>query len=359
MRALCALLLLAISLCGQNSPAVEGVVVTPAGVGIARVTVELTAQGQKDAAYRTTTDANGKFSVAAVVPGDYSVSYDLDGYGPPEDEPTETPLHVSPDANVVTLRHELLPMAIVSGRVLDPDGSPVPNVAVEWLNTIFGLTQMTATTDDQGRFRFPRITPGTYIFRAAPDSNIDRYMKVLSKPRQERPAPGYRLEAGRKIWAPTYFPNSLDQAQASRIRIRGGEDQQGYDIHLQQSTAFRIRGVALDENGHGARALVKLKSADTQDMTSGRPGYAEIDSGEDGSFEFPTVGPGRWRVVAAVKDLKGDRRGFAAVLVTRYDLENIRIQLNAPFLVTASAEGPPPRDGRPAQFRLVPVDGPV
>lgn len=134
--------------------------VTPAGLGIASVTVELTAQGQKDAGYRATTDANGKFSVAAVVPGDYSVSYDLDGYATPEDEPTETQLHVLPDANAVTLRHELLPLATVSGRVLDPSGFPVPKVAVELLNTIFGLVHMTATTDDQGRFRFPQNQAG-------------------------------------------------------------------------------------------------------------------------------------------------------------------------------------------------------
>jgi hypothetical protein len=196
--------------------------------------------------------------------------------------------------------------------------------------------------------------------RAAPDSNIDKYLRVrLSKLRQERPAPDYRLEASRKIWAPTYFPNSLDKALASSIRIRGGEDLQGCDIHLPQSTAYRIRGVVLDENGHGAHALIKLKSADTQDMTLGRPGYAEIDSDEDGSFEFPTVGSGHWRLIAAMKDFKGERRGFAAVFVTRYDLEDIRIQLHAPFLVTGRAEGPPSKADRPAQFHLVPVDGPV
>ncbi|HLK68828.1 MAG TPA: carboxypeptidase-like regulatory domain-containing protein [Bryobacteraceae bacterium] len=360
MRALWIFLLLTISMCAQNTPPVEGVVLTPAGVGIAGVTVELTAQGKKDAAYTVATDKNGRFQIAAVAPGDYSVSYDLEGYGPPDDEPTQTPLHVSPDASVVTLRHELLPMATLSGQVLDTDGNPVPKVAVEWLNTIYGLTQMTTTTDDQGRFRFPRIMPGSYIVRAAPDSNIDRYIKVISKPRQERSAPDYQLGADRKLWAPTYFPNSLDRAQASVIRVRGGESLEGFDIHLQKTTAFRIHGVVLDESGRGAaHASVKLKSADTQDMTSGRPPYAEVNSGEDGSFEFPSVGPGRWRIVAEIKEANVERRGFATPFVTRFDLEDIRIHLSAPFPVTGIAEGLTGKETRPAQFRLVPVDGPV
>jgi protocatechuate 3,4-dioxygenase beta subunit len=355
-------LLLAVCAHAQSGTAVEGIVVSRStGAGIAGVTVELTAQGKNESAYRAETDARGGFHMIDVAAGDYTVSYDRDGFAGPDDELSQTPVHVPLSGIAISLRKELLPLANVTGRVLDGDGNPVARVSVEWLTYGDGFSRMMTATDDHGRFVFPNITPGNYLLRAAPGSNLELYLKDISKPRKDTSSkPEYVLEPARKMWAPTYYPAAGDRLHATAIRIRGGEDLEGYDIRLQQTAAFRLRGTVVDENGHGApRALVTLQSDDANAMLTSRPPYAQIDTGDDGSFEFPAVGPGQWRLMAAVKNFVGDRRGFTPVVVTRYDVEDVRIQLSRPFPVLATVERlPPTRDDRPQQFLMLPQDGP-
>src|SRR5579862_8220652 len=48
----------------------------------------------------------------------------------------------------------------IRGQVLDPSGAAVPAIEVQL--TAVGRTKLSAQTDDQGRYTFPNLTPGTY-----------------------------------------------------------------------------------------------------------------------------------------------------------------------------------------------------
>src|ERR1041384_4429068 len=56
-------------------------------------------------------------------------------------------------------------MTSISGTVMDPSGSVIPNAAVTLTNTDTGA-ERTATSDSQGRYVIAQVTPGTYSLTA-------------------------------------------------------------------------------------------------------------------------------------------------------------------------------------------------
>jgi hypothetical protein len=55
----------------------------------------------------------------------------------------------------------------LGGRVLDTTAAPVTGAWVRLLTDVSGALLQSTTSDDLGRFRFIRVTPGRYRFRAA------------------------------------------------------------------------------------------------------------------------------------------------------------------------------------------------
>jgi hypothetical protein len=92
------------------------------------------------------------------------------------------------------------------------------------------------------------------------------------------------------------------------------------------------------------------------------PPYAQTTTRDDGGFEFPTVGPGHWRLIAEMTSPVSDWKGFASMVVSGHDVEDVRVPLMLPFTLNATVEGlPPDLAERTAsrQIRLIPVDGAV
>lgn len=74
---------------------------------------------------------------------------------------------------------ETLTTGSISGRVLDPSGAVVPQVAVSALESETNQSY-TAQTDDQGRFRFPYLPVGHYLIRTSANgfSEVSRHIYV-------------------------------------------------------------------------------------------------------------------------------------------------------------------------------------
>ncbi len=68
----------------------------------------------------------------------------------------------------------LVPAAVISGRLVDPDGKPVANSELRlvhsyiWEGLKTARIRSSAVTNSQGGFRFDWLTPGTYYVRADP-----------------------------------------------------------------------------------------------------------------------------------------------------------------------------------------------
>ena len=113
---------------------------------------------------------------------------------------------------------------------------------------------------------------------------------------------------------------------------------------------MHVRGVALQENGKPApEAIVRLvpmipqpahvvASVDSFFAVAGEslgpgPEEARVVAGDDGSFEFPAVRAGEWRIVANLEEASG----VMPVIVQQSDVENIRVGLESPQTIEGIA----------------------
>jgi hypothetical protein len=152
-----------------------------------------------------------------------------------------------------------------------------------------------------------------------------------------------------------FYPSVTDRADAQSITVRGGSDQGSFEIHLQESPVYRVRGVVVYDAGKPVSgAYVRLASFSdglylTGQMMMGSlhaPRYvlvgrlpateeASFTTKDDGRFEFPSVRSGEWHILdesELARDPATHRdvmlTGRASPLVARHDLE---IRLAAPF----------------------------
>ncbi|MBZ5674175.1 MAG: carboxypeptidase-like regulatory domain-containing protein [Acidobacteriia bacterium] len=311
----------------QNTVTIEGVVVdavTNAGIGGANV--QLIGSGP----YIGLTDEAGVFRFTGLHPGDYIASAEKPGYL----GRAQFPFHIGADGSPVQPRLKLLPPATLRGRVLGIDGKPAR--ATVDLGPYRGIAQ----TNDDGYFTFDQLPPGSFTLLARPDI-------AESTLTQE----GLRTTA----LVPTYYPSSLERSQAESITIRAGVELSGYEIRLQSSPVYRVSGVVLDLDGNpAADAVVQLfdRGADGLTAYNGRQVFSirrsslpdtfnatqSTTTGDDGTFEFPSVWPGDW-IVRVESDLVRDEIhqrdvilfGSETISLGRRDLDDLKIQLRMPF----------------------------
>jgi hypothetical protein len=72
---------------------------------------------------------------------------------------------------------------------------------------------------------------------------------------------------------------------------------------------------------------LKLKSADSTDYFGLFPPEAEVVSGNDGTFEFPGVGQGEWRLIAEVSE----GMSISTLTVRDLDLEDVQVVMSPSF----------------------------
>lgn len=345
----------------QEGGAVEGRAVnsvTHAGIGGVEVRL-----WTKDATYYvTTTDAAGAFRVDGIKTGQYNFRFEKTGYVLTEVSDPRKALHLGFAKEAIRLDVELTPFATLAGRVLDADGKPAAKIEV------LAGDFKSVTTDDEGRFAFDNLEPGSHTLLAKPAAKVS----------QIRSSEGERIEV-----LPTYFPSALDRAQAEVLNVRAGATLSGYDIRLRSAPVYQVRGVVLDEAGKPAeKAEVTLASRGERagslatfslqgviEYVMGAFGglpEAQAVTGKDGLFEFPAVRAGEWSVGA---QLEGEwdsvlrhptlLHGSENLLVEREDIDHLEIRLAAPFNLPVEADwgdAPPGNDRRFAALALQGMD---
>src|SRR5581483_5692003 len=107
---------------------------------------------------------------------------------------------------------KLLPQAVISGRVLDEDGDPIPSAAVSLYRQSYvkGKKVWTqaggSSTSDQGEYRASNLTSGRYLVSASYRGPLINNRFGPEPNQSERPD---------MIYAPTYYPNTVSQPNAS------------------------------------------------------------------------------------------------------------------------------------------------
>jgi protocatechuate 3,4-dioxygenase beta subunit len=314
MRA--ALLLVALAV---RAATLDGTV-TSAATGEPVRKARVTARGSA-ATYTAVSDSTGRWSIPAILPGEYEVTVERQGHLPPA---AKRRLVQVPEDGAVAF--ELLPLGAIAGKVVDEEGDPLPNVAVHALAydytrpapTLRSLAK--ASTDDRGEFRLFDLRPGRYYVQAVAS---DRARAIL------------------------YHAGASDVAQASPVDLAPGAEAGGIDFRLGKPALFRITGRVVEAyTGQPLRAVIVAEAGGA----SGWRYSAQCDG--DGAFSIAGVRPGAYHL--SVTQNSGPRVMWAEqpVLVSGRDVEGVQLAAAPSAEISGAVVVEGPRPAKPLNLRV-------
>ncbi|HUJ22241.1 MAG TPA: carboxypeptidase-like regulatory domain-containing protein [Bryobacteraceae bacterium] len=284
--------------------------------------------------YTTTTRADGRFAVQEMESGRYRLYVSKRGfarfmYGARGNNRAGSTLSLDPGQRLADLVLRISPQGVITGRVLDEDGDPVPFVMVQLTRYGFdrGKRQLQAwgggSTNDLGEYRIFGVSQGKYYLSAAMETDPEQY--------------------GTQGYVATYYPRAVDPAGATAIEVRPGSLVRGVDITLLKTRTVSVRGRVIDPGKEPMGASVQLIPRDQPEYMWGRS-FANMD--QQGSFEFRGVVPGAYYI-----DVRkyGNRITFGArqaLDVPESGVANVALEL----VPSAELKGQLRVEGRPASL---------
>ena len=262
-------------------------------------------------------DDKGYYRVQAE-PGAYSVTVARDGYVASSQSQPKT-IVVQGRQTLSDVNLELIRAGVISGRVVDTDGDPMPQVSVQ-LRSVrerrpasFG-----AVTDDRGVYRIFQIPPGKYYLSAV-------YQPAFQvREIQMQTSDG----ASEESYGTTYYPGTFDSTQARSIDIPAGADLAGLDLQLLRAHAVhirgRVRGIA------GPLPVVVMVQSQGSGFSTMRDLFVRNSTGE---FDLSGIPPGKYELSASALDLSNRGAGPSAhqnIEVGQTDVEGIELTLVPP-----------------------------
>lgn len=238
------------------------------------------------------------------------------------------------------IRVSLSPLGVISGKIVDQDGLPIPGVNVVCLTVQIQDGQMQArqdrsvATDDRGVYRFWGLQPGRYFVKAT--GHGGGTAQTLGD------ANGF---IGDEAFAPVYFGGGNTLASTKPIEIAPGADIQA-DFAVKFEPAFRVSGtIANFVPRHTASFELRTGNDDVSAIR------ASVNA-ESGRFQVTTpIVPGAY-VLKATQDETvaetpfvvrgGDVGEVALVLSPLVDIPvETRFAGTAPAQQDLAIEGPP------------------
>jgi hypothetical protein len=199
--------------------------------------------------------------------------------------------------------------AVITGRVVDAGGSPLPGALVRVLQASYiegtptflsagGLEGFSngATSDDRGVFRAWNLNAGDYVIAVEPAAE---------------PAP-----RGTTVYRATslYYPNAPSMTSAARVRLDWGQIQEGIDLELGPAASTRVTGaVALHAAGFSFQACASELHRREGD------GWYSIGSmtiGQNGAFSLVGLPAGQYAAAVTALDGRNNSSAFGALEFT-------------------------------------------
>jgi Carboxypeptidase regulatory-like domain len=215
-------------------------------------------------------------------------------------------LNVGPDTGSVVVK--LTPQSVIFGRVTDATGQPIERVPVHLTARAVrdGRKHWEARgqqqTDEDGRYRFANLMPGTYYLAAEPARDEVRIL-----PGAEKPKTGYPS---------VYYPGVPDLASASPIQLAAGQHAQA-DFSMTSGPVYHISGSVIGYALHqGVGFQFLSQSGDDLSLPikfNAETGRFDVDSVPPGNYvvkAFSQAGPDQplraeahLNVAASIEDL--------------------------------------------------------
>jgi protocatechuate 3,4-dioxygenase beta subunit len=293
------------------------------------------------------TDADGKYEFKELQAGRYNVSaskgsYVSLQYGQQRPFEPGKPLEILATQTIEKVDFALPKGAIITGRVLDEFGDPLPDamVSVQRYQNMGGQRRLapagrTATTNDIGEFRLFAIPPGQY------------YLSATLRPM------GMGDTDDRSGYAPTYFPGTANLAEAQKVTVGLGQIVSDMNMALMPTRTSRVSGTAVDSQGRPMMGMVMaMPRGDQMMMMFGPPGQIK----PDGSFVIGGLAPGRYMLqVRGGMGGDGSESAYLDITLSGDDVTDLRLVGSKPSVVTGRVLVDPAAAQalRPSMLRLV------
>jgi len=311
------------------------VLASDGGQPLRRATVRINA-AELRVARTAFTDADGRYDFRDLPAGRYSISASKPtfvnwSYGQTLPNGPGKPIALSDNQTADNVDIRLLRGAVITGRVLDEFGEPVPNAAVAALRRQYQQGQSRlfpagerAQANDIGEYRIFGLAPGQYYVSSTVQA-LTLAMPVGNSVEVSGQSNGY---------APTFYPGTSDAASAQKVTVGVAQTLSGIDIPLTPTRLATITGTAVDADGRPmAGSVFATPRGNNLGFGVGGMGGPLRD---DGTFTIPNVPPGEYVLRANAARGGGVVNGppqfsVAVVNVTGDDLSGVRL---APVALT-------------------------
>lgn len=384
--------LAASKLAAQQTAQLAGVVVTTdsSRTPVRRAIVTITATDQQSGG--AVTDDQGRFVIAGLSPGRFTLTVSKPGYLPTTYSATperrsRTFIELAAGAAVTNLVVPIVRGAAMSGVVRDANGDPASGVRVMALPR--GTTVRTADaperstfTDDRGAYRLYGLPVGEYALAVIPQSvgalPIDVMTEALvdaalheQERRTGRAAPAIATpppahpSRGRS-YVPIFYPSTASGADATWLTLAAGDDRTGLDVTLSLVPVALVEGRILGVDGAPISAaqptLTNTGPFIPPSITGSVSPELTMTPGANGVFRINRVAPGRYTLSVRMSPTGptgapvGTMPGWASmeVDVAGDDIRGLELRLQPmlSFSGRVTFPGAPPAPGTLTQIRV-------
>jgi hypothetical protein len=276
------------------------------------------------------TDIGGRFEVKGIEPGRYRLrvirnGYITQEYGQRTPNDPGAILALTPGQDLKELLFRLLPSGVISGRIQNENGDPLPWVRVSALRATYLRgkrtlsSEVTVVTNDLGEYRVFGLRPGRYFLCATyrPGQRLD--------PSEEDED---SRDIGKFGYVPTYYPGTPDPARATALIVKTGDEISSMDLLLEPATVYSVRGhVGLSSSRRNQSGIILALEAHSTGIGWSTPSRQSVIDKPDGAFEIQDVLPGSYTLSAFWFDEGRRYQARQSVEITNIDLEGLQLTL--------------------------------
>jgi hypothetical protein len=173
-------------------------------------------------------------------------------------------------------------VATIRGRVLNPDGQPMPNVELRAMFDMqpTGRVGGIAVSDADGQFEIGKVLPGRFMLVAQPLSRREG-TKTASHP-------------------PAYFPGVLDRLDAWPIDVKAGEIIE-LDFHLPAVSIGSIKAIVSGPDDYVLEQVrvTRPEANEIKNVKVSSDGIGYVDGLREGRYIIAARGHSKYQRVAA------------------------------------------------------------
>jgi protocatechuate 3,4-dioxygenase beta subunit len=259
-----------------------------------------------EGSYAAITDDAGTFCLVAAEAGTYELVIQKRGFVQTGQTLTLSAGQTS-TGNIV----RLAPQGVITGRVMDREGDPIPGVTVQAIQShSTGVRERysvsgTSITNDLGDYRIYGLNPGRYYVGGA-----------------------YRSELG---YAAVYFPNVQEASRAVPVDVPPGGEVVGLNLAVAEIHALKIRGTVHNVSGLSVKGITIVAApCDAGPLNRATTTVQK----SDGTFELHDLSPGCY--ILAADSFGGGIRYSARIPITVADqnIEDVKLSLVRPVQMT-------------------------